>query len=68
MVMRSTTKVIAGAMRVLSVDVQSQDGIPNAALLEAACRLDELQELLEDVLEQGILPVELRQRIEEAVK
>jgi|GEM_PF-1176636 len=43
---RATTSTIAGAMRILAADIQSDDGIATAAILEAAERLDELATLL----------------------
>ena len=41
--MRATdTKTLASAMRVLSVEVESEDRIANAAIAEAAQRIDDL--------------------------
>jgi hypothetical protein len=41
--MRATdTKTLAGAMRTLSVQIESEDGIANAAIAEAAQRIDDL--------------------------
>ena len=42
--MRSTTETLIAAMRILSRDIESTDGIANAAVAEAAERLTELQE------------------------
>ena len=39
---RSTTETIITAMRILAEDIQSEDGIANAAIREAADRLEEL--------------------------
>lgn len=44
--MISDTKTIINAMRVLARDLQSDDGVANAAILEAADRLEELNEAL----------------------
>lgn len=40
--MRTDTKTLATAMRVLAAEIQSSDGVANAAIAEAAHRLDEL--------------------------
>lgn len=39
---KSSDETIVSALRILSVDVQSKDGIANAALFEAAQRFVEL--------------------------
>lgn len=39
---RTDTKTLAAAMRVLAAEIQSDDGVANAAIAEAAERLDEL--------------------------
>jgi HTH-type transcriptional regulator/antitoxin HigA len=41
--MKSSTETIIGAMRILARDIQSQDGVANAAIAEAADRLEEQQ-------------------------
>jgi hypothetical protein len=41
--MRSSTKTLVAAMRVLASDIQSDDGVANAAIAEAADRLAEQQ-------------------------
>ncbi len=41
---RTDTETLAAAMRILSVDIQSGDGVANAAIAEAAERLMELHE------------------------
>lgn len=40
---RVSTATIVSAMRILSTDIQSDDGVANAAIAEAADRLEELQ-------------------------
>lgn len=40
--MRTDTKTLIAAMRVLARDIQSKDGIANAAIAEAADRMAEL--------------------------
>lgn len=44
------TPILISALRILSVDIQSKDGIANAAILEGAQRLEELQTLLAECL------------------
>ena len=43
------TKTLARAMRVLSVEVESEDRIANAAIAEAAQRIDDLSELAKEM-------------------
>ena len=38
--MRTSTETLIAAMRILSQDIQSDDGIANAAIAEAAQRLE----------------------------
>jgi hypothetical protein len=40
--MRSETKTIIGALRILANEIQSEDGVANAAIAEAADRMEEL--------------------------
>ena len=40
--MSSKTETIIGALQVLANDIQSQDGVANAAIAEAADRMEEL--------------------------
>jgi len=42
--MRSSTETLIKAMRILSSDIQSDDGVANAAIAEAAQRLEDQQE------------------------
>ena len=42
--MRTSTETLIAAMRILSQDIQSEDGVANAAVAEAAQRLEEQQE------------------------
>lgn len=45
-VMRATdTKTLSSAMRTLARDIDSEDGIANAAIAEAAQRIDDLADL-----------------------
>ena len=50
-----TTKIIREAMHILAGDIQSEDGIANMAILQAAERLKELEELIEKLVESGQL-------------
>ena len=44
--MRSSTETLIAAMRILSRDIRSTDGVANAAIREAAERLAELQTVI----------------------
>ena len=41
--MRSSTETLIAALRILARDIQSEDGVANAAIEEAAARLKELE-------------------------
>lgn len=41
--MRSSTETLIGALRILSRDIQSGDGVANMAIAEAADRMEEMQ-------------------------
>jgi hypothetical protein len=43
---RSSTETLIAAMRILSSDIQSDDGVANAVIAEAAQRLEEQQECI----------------------
>jgi hypothetical protein len=43
---RTNTRTLIAAMRALASDIESPDGIANAAILEAAERLDEMRSLM----------------------
>ena len=47
MTKRTETRVIVAAMRMLQCDIWSEDGVANAAIGEAADRLEELQRLVD---------------------
>lgn len=42
--MKTNVKTLIKALRILSEDIQSDDGIANACIAEAADRIEELQE------------------------
>ena len=44
---RSKTTTLIQAMRILAADNQSEDGVANAAIAEAADRMEELLELVD---------------------
>lgn len=57
--MKSSTTVLIKALQVLSKEIQSEDGVANAAIAEAAVRLKELdnrvkelEDLIADVIQQ----------------
>jgi hypothetical protein len=43
--MRTDTTILIKALRILSNDIQSEDGVANAAIAEAADRLEELLDM-----------------------
>lgn len=47
--MRTATRTLAKAMRVLANEIESDDGIANCAILEAANRLDEYADIEESL-------------------
>ena len=51
--MRSINKTLADALRILAHDIESVDGVANAALQEAADRIDELSSEVEDLRNQN---------------
>ena len=51
--MKTSTETLIKAMRILSSDIQSDDGVANAAIAEAAQRLAEQQERIKR-LEEAI--------------
>jgi hypothetical protein len=53
MVPRSSTQTLIKALQLLARDIQSQDGVATAALLEAADRMEEMQTALRDFIEVG---------------
>ncbi len=68
---RSSTPTLISAMRALARDIDSPDGVANAAILEAAERLEEMRHLL-GVAEHRIIsknwPAWLRSSVNEAIK
>jgi len=46
---RTDTKTLIAAMRILARDIQSGDGVANAAIAEAADRMEEMRNLIFDV-------------------
>lgn len=46
--MKSSTQTLISALRILASEIKTEDGIINSCLLEAADRLLELSEELED--------------------
>ena len=51
--MRTSTETLIAAMRILSQDIQSEDGVVSAATAEAAQRLAEQQERIKRLEEAG---------------
>lgn len=50
---RSSTNNIIQALRILAEEIQSEDGIANAAIAEAADRLEELRDALQGLYDFG---------------
>ena len=50
MMHKTDTKTLAGAMRILAIEIESEDGIAKAAIAEAADRLDELAAIALELL------------------
>ena len=55
---KSSTKTLIGAMRILAEDIQGGDGTANAAILEAAERLEQFEVALHDAVRRpkGVVP------------
>jgi hypothetical protein len=51
--MTTSTEMLVAAMRALANDIQSEDGVANAAIAEAAQRLEEQQERIKRLEEAG---------------
>ena len=51
---RTNDKVLIEALRILSRDIQSGDGVANAAIAEGALRLEELVAALEYIAHSGL--------------
>jgi FtsZ-binding cell division protein ZapB len=51
--MRTSNKTLADALRILAQDIESPDGVANAAIQEAADRIDELAFEVEDLRNQN---------------
>jgi hypothetical protein len=45
MMHKTDTKTLASAMRILAIEIESEDGIAKAAIAEAAQRIDDLADL-----------------------
>ena len=51
--MRNTTRSLINALRLLDSEIQSDDGVANAVVAEAANRLEEQQERIKRLEEAG---------------
>ncbi len=51
--MTTSTEMLVAAMRALANDIQSEDGVANAAIAEAAQRLEEQQDRIKRLEEAG---------------
>ena len=69
--MRSKTTTLVSALRILAAEIQSDDGIARAAILEAADRMAELRRLLKMASGQmsyGHWSRDFRDAVEDALK
>jgi hypothetical protein len=66
--MRSSTTTLIEALRILSRDIQSQDGVANLAIAEAAGRMEVLKNLLRRTVDLGALPPDLAADIRAALQ
>ena len=51
--MRTTTRSLINALRVLDSEIQSEDGVANAVVAEAATRLEEKQDHIKRLEKAG---------------
>ena len=69
---RTDNATLAAAMWILARDIQSSDGVANAAIAEAAQRLEDQDKLLRDISAEckplALLPKALQDRIDEVLR
>lgn len=68
---RTRTPTLISALRVLAHDIESADGVANAAIAEGADRIDELRALLfaaSGKSSRGIWSSDFRASVEEALR
>jgi len=53
--MNSSTPTIISALQILARDIATEDGIVNACLIEAADRLQELSQRLEEISNNNVM-------------
>lgn len=64
-VMRSSVETLVGSMRILARDIESEDGVSNAAIAEAADRLERMRDALIRIMvwaEQDMMSGETRRK------
>lgn len=64
-VMRSSVETLVGSMRILARDIESEDGVANAAIAEAADRLERMRDALIRIMvwaEQDMMSGETRRK------
>lgn len=49
--MQSSTETLIRSLQILAADIQSEDGVANAAILEASQRMQEMLELIDGCYE-----------------
>lgn len=66
--MKSSTETLIGAMQILAADIESADGVANAAISEAAERLAELQDQKNKAVNDYLWVLVHSEELEKALK
>lgn len=59
--MKTDIETLIAAMRILAADIQTDDGVANAAISEAADRLEEFRQALEEISQLHLGGIEFAQ-------
>jgi hypothetical protein len=66
--MKSSTTTLISALRILAGDIKSEDGVANAAIAEAADRMEELEreniKLRERIAFEASMNAQLKEKLE----
>lgn len=57
--MRSSTETLIESLKILSNDIQSEDGVANAAIAESALRMEEMKNKIIHVLQNGTVEYQI---------
>lgn len=66
--MRSSTKTLIAALHILAEDIDCADGVANAAIYEAALRLQEINEDLSDAEDQADSLIDENRKLLQCIK